>query len=151
MLPPAELGCLCQRCAADFLPCRACVFTVTAPASSLLPCRRLHHCMGVLPMLHWPCLVAIALAWTPLHGRHCHRCVGVVTVITLVLCWRLCQLCAGCALVVLPSVPTLCWLSLPQACVVTLIALASSPSQMRNRCCGAGFLATIALALLLTH
>ena len=151
MLPPAELGCLCQRCAADFLPCRARIFTVTTPVSSLSPHQRLHHCMGVLPTLRWPCLVAIALAWTPLHGRHRHRCAGIITVITLVLCWRLCQHCAGCALVVLPSVPTSCWLSLPQACVVTIIALASSPSQMRNCCCGAGILAIVALALLLTH
>ncbi len=151
MLLPAELGCLCQRCAADFLPCRARVFTVTTPASSLSLRRRLHHCMGVLPTSRWPCLVSIALAWTPLHGHHRHHCVGVITIITLVLCWHLCQRCAGCALVVLPSVPASCWLSLPQACVVTVIALASSPSQMHNRCWSTGILATIVLTSLLTH
>ncbi len=148
MLPPAELGCLFQRCTADFLPCHARVFTVTVPASSFSPRQRLtiawaycprcvsrallplhwhgHHCMGIIvtivwassPSLHWCCAGV---------------CANVVLAVPS-LCCRLCQRHAGLAFLKLALSPSLHWHHPHCKCVITVVALASWP-PLRWRCC----------------
>ncbi len=148
MLPPAELGCLCQCRAADFLPCRAHIFTVSALAP--------HCCRAGVFTIAWAyCQRRVSHALLPLHW-HGHHCMGIIVTVVwasspslhwccagicanFVLavpssCCRLCQRCAGLAFLKLALSPSLHWHHPHCKCVIAVVALASWLPLRRHRC-----------------